>query len=401
MLEAISKLPFGPISALGANIKSSKYLMYLPRKALASLAPPGLIFAAALTLNRNSTLRWLLITVEKKWFWIAASLIGLMLSLTAGCGVQKEVSLSGRTMGTFYHIKVVAGYFEDLSGLQTRIDARLEEINQSMSTYRPQSEISRFNKLPPNESMAASDDFLKVLRVARKIYSLSAGAWDGTVKPLVNLWGFGNARPLEKAPSEEEIKTRLQAVGFDQIRMTASGQVGKTSRAVTLDLSSIAKGFGVDAVADLIRENGYRQFLVEIGGEVLAEGVRKDGKPWVVGISRPLPDASPGNVYRALALSGGAMATSGDYRLFFELDGVRYSHIIDPRTGYPVRNKVVSASVVAPDCTLADGLATALMVMGPIDGLTLVNRLPNVECLIITRSPDGQLSDHPSAGFDR
>ena len=249
--------------------------------------------------------------------------------------------------------------------------------------------------------MAVSDDFLKVLQVARKIYGLSAGAWDGTVKPLVNLWGFGNARPVEKAPSEEEIKTRLQAVGFDQIRIAASGRVGKTNRAATLDLASIAKGYGVDAVADLIRESGYGQFLVEIGGEVVAEGVRKDGKPWMVGISRPVPDDSPGSVYRAIGLSGGALATSGDYRLFFELDGARYSHIIDPRTGYPVRNKVVSASVVAPDCALADGLATALVVMGPEDGLALVNRLKNVECLIITRSPDGQLSDHASAGFYR
>jgi FAD:protein FMN transferase len=331
--------------------------------------------------------------------FLQAVLTGLLLVLAAGCGMEKEVLLSGRTMGTFYHIKVVAGYFEDLSGLQAKIDARLEEINQSMSTYRPDSEISRFNQLPANETMAVSADFLDVLKAAKKVYALSGGAWDGTVKPLVNLWGFGNTRPVRKAPPQAEIQANLKNVGFSQIRILKSGRVGKRNPAITLDLASIAKGFGVDAVADLIRKSGYGKFLVEIGGEVVAAGVRKDGKPWVVGISRPSPEASPGSVYRAIAISQGALATSGDYRIFFELDGVRYSHVIDPRTGYPVSNQVVSVSILAPDCMFADGLATAVMVLGADKGKALIDRLESVEGLIIVKNKDGSLAEFPSNGF--
>lgn len=313
--------------------------------------------------------------------------------------MRKETSLSGRTMGTFYHIKVISGYFTDLDSLQKKIDARLEEINQSMSTYRPDSEISRFNKLPAGRTMPVSADFYQVLQISANVFKLSEGAWDGTVKPLVNLWGFGNARPVRQTPAPEAVANALARTGFGRIRMLPDGQIGKDDSQITLDLASIAKGYGVDAIAALIRREGYRDFLVEIGGEVVAAGVRKDGRPWVVGINRPVPEATATAVYRAFALSDGALATSGGYRNFFEVDGVRYSHVIDPRTGYPVSNRVACVSVVAPNCTLADGLATALMVMGINESLTLVNRLENVECLIIEYAPGEKLRDHASTGF--
>ncbi len=321
--------------------------------------------------------------------------------MTVGCGVKREVLISGRTMGTFYHIKVIAGYFEDLSALRKKIETRLEEINQSMSTYRPDSEISRFNTMPMTATMSVSADFLTVLKAAGRIYILSGGAWDGTVKPLVNLWGFGSARPVMATPDKVEIDKRLKNIGFGHVRVLKSGRIGKKIAGVTLDFASIAKGFGVDAIAGVVHQNGYRDFLVEIGGEVVAAGVRKDGRPWVVGINRPTPEAGFDRVYRAVSLTDGALATSGDYRNFFELDGVRYSHVIDPRTGYPVSNRVASVSVVAPDCTLADGLATALMVMGPEKGIPLVNRLENIECLIIVQALNGQFSDYASNGFPK
>ncbi len=338
---------------------------------------------------------------SKNFFEMASImvLLSLILSLLVGCGMKKEVLISGRTMGTFYHIKVIAGYFENLAGLRESIEKRLVEINQSMSTFRPDSEISRFNKMPETETIAVSADFLKVLKTAEKIYTLSGGAWDGTVKPLVNLWGFGSARPVKTAPDKAEIEKRLKSIGFNHIRILDSGRIGKQIPGVTLDLASIAKGFGVDAIAAVVRQKGYRDFLVEIGGEVVAAGVRKDGRPWVVGINRPTPEGAVNAVYRAVSLTNGALATSGDYRNFFELDGIRYSHVVDPRTGYPVSNRVASVSVVAPDCTLADGLATALMVMGPEKGVRLVNRLKNVECLIIVPAQDGQFTDYASAGF--
>lgn len=338
---------------------------------------------------------------KKRYRFHIAVLLSLNFFLLVGCGMKKEVLISGRTMGTFYHIKVIARYFENLAGLRESIEKRLEEINQSMSTYRPDSEISRFNKMPETETMAVSADFRAVLKTAEKIYALSGGAWDGTIKPLVNLWGFGNARPVKTAPDKTEIEKQLKNIGFSNIRVLDSGRLGKQTRGITLDLASIAKGYGVDAIAAVVRQKGYRDFLVEIGGEVVAAGVRKDGRPWVVGINKPTAEAAVNAVYRAVSLANGAMATSGDYRNFFELDGVRYSHVVDPRTGYPVSNRVASVSVVAPDCTLADGLATALMVMGPEKGIRLVNRLQSVECLIIVQAQDGQFIDYTSAGFPK
>jgi thiamine biosynthesis lipoprotein len=168
---------------------------------------------------------------------------------------------------------------------------------------------------------------------------------------------------------------------------------------VTLDLSSIAKGYGVDQVAAVVRRAGFADFIVEIGGEVYAAGSRRGGGPWRVGINRPRSDASPDEVYRVAPLRDAAFATSGGYRNFFARDGVRYSHILDPRTGRPVANGVVSVSVRAPTCTLADGLATAVIVMGLESGIALLERLPDVEGLVVVETREGRLEDHPTSGF--
>jgi thiamine biosynthesis lipoprotein len=181
--------------------------------------------------------------------------------------------------------------------------------------------------------------------------------------------------------------------------MDPSGTLSKMDPGITLDLASIAKGFGVDAIARLLGDRGFSHFLVEIGGEVYARGRRKDGDAWRVGINRPDKQAAFNDVYRVVPLTDRAMATSGDYRIFFQIGNQSYAHILDPRTGRPVTNGVVSATVVAANCTVADGLATALMVMGPEKGLALVNRLASVEGLIVVRQPDGSLVDHPSDGF--
>lgn len=322
--------------------------------------------------------------------------------LLPGCGSssQKEHLISGRTMGTTYHIKVVAPSLEDMAGLQVKIDQRLEQINQSMSTFRPDSEISRFNALTAIKTpFKVSPDFLRVMLSAREIYHLTGGAWDGTVNPLVNLWGFGHSGPLQHLPPEEAVKKALGEVGFDQIVVDPTGTLSKTHPHVSVDLASIAKGYGVDQVAVLLHNNGYKNFLVEIGGEVYAAGQRHDGKSWHVGINQPKRDAPLDAVYGVVTLRNAAMATSGDYRNFYQLQGHAYSHIIDPRTGHPIQNGVVSASVVADNCTLADGLATAMMVMGPVQGLDLLNQLEGIEGLVVVRKPDGKLENFPSAGL--
>lgn len=328
--------------------------------------------------------------------------ISLMLALFIyGCFQKKEHTITGRTMGTTYHITVVSGYFQGVGKLKERIDARLEEVNQSMSTYIPDSEISRFNSSEQvGVKFPISPDFFQVLEVGEQLYRLSNGAWDATVQPLVDLWGFGPTFKKREIPRSEQIAAVLPEIGFAHIELVAPNFLVKKIAGVTLDLSSIAKGFGVDQVAKVIQQSGFENYLVEIGGEIFAAGVRSDGKTWRIGINRPQPDAPPNEVYKVVSLSGRAFATSGDYRNFFEAGGVRYSHVLNPRTGYPVSNGVVSASVLADSCTFADGLATTLMVMGHQTGLELVNNLDHVECLIVVQRPDGRLMDYYSQGFE-
>jgi thiamine biosynthesis lipoprotein len=324
----------------------------------------------------------------------------IICALTRVCDAKREHLIEGRTMGTTYHITVVTGYFKGIGGLKEKIDARLDEINHVFSTYIKDSEISRFNALnKADEKFRVSDDFIQVMKVGRKIHQLSEGAWDGTVNPLVELWGFGPTRREARMPPENEINALLPNIGFDRIHFKQPNFIVKDSELITLDLNSIAKGFAVDQVSQLVAANGFENYLVEIGGEVYAAGYRKDGKKWRVGINRPQKDAAFTEVYKVVPLSNRAFATSGDYRNFFEIDGVRYSHVINPRTGYPVSNGIVGVSIIADNCTLADGLATAIMVMGAQKGIQLVNRLDNVECFIVVEKPDGSLLDYYSTGI--
>jgi len=320
--------------------------------------------------------------------------------VTTGYNVKKEHLISGKTMGTTYHIKVVTGYFGSISGLKDKIEDRLHVINQSMSTYIKESEISRFNTFQRiDKPFFISDDFWRVVSVGQRLHQMTDGAWDGTVNPLVNLWGFGAAEKRQTFPTTQEIKNLLKEVGFEHIEISGKRYLIKKKAKVTLDFGSIAKGYAVDEVANLLHGSGKADYLVEIGGEVYASGTRKDGNPWRVGINIPKIDAPLDRVYRVVELNDKAMATSGNYRNYFEKNGIRYSHIIDPRKGYPVKNSVVSASVLADNCTLADGLATALVVMGPTKGIALINRLNNVECLVLCEEKDGSLKEYASDKF--
>jgi len=332
--------------------------------------------------------------------YIRTAGLAFLLIILAGCRLQREVRIGGNTMGTTYHITVVAGYFDRVSDLKEKIDRRLEEINDSMSTYEAGSEISRFNSVQnTDERFAVSEDFFYVSKAAEKLYRLTNGAWDGTIKPLVDLWGFGGPTAPKKIPAKENIDRLLADVGFSHIEISDSRHIRKKKSSLSLDLNSIAKGYAVDRIAAVIRENGIENFLVEIGGEVYASGTKRDRQLWRVGINRPFKDAPAREVYRVVTLQNLALATSGDYRNFFEIEGRRYSHVLDPGSGYPVSNSVVSTSVVAETCTFADGLATALMVMGPDKGLELVERLDHVEAMIVVRQGDGHLEDYFSNGF--
>lgn len=331
---------------------------------------------------------------------VYTGMLVVLIALIAGYVSKREILIAGKTMGTTYQVKVIVRSYENIGNLSEKIDIRLNEINRSMSIFRKDSEISRFNDLKrAGEKFPVSEDFHRVMVLAASLHQLTDHAWDGTILPLVNLWGFGNQGAKNVRPDPKAVSDARRSVGFSHILVGEDRSLTKTTETVTLDLGSIAKGFGVDAVARLIRENGFSNFLVEIGGEVFAAGVRKDGKPWRIGINHPDKKAAPSQVYRSLPLRNQALATSGDYRNFFEIDGVHYSHILDPATGYPVANRVVSASVLADNCTIADGLATAMMVMGHEKGIELANRLPGIECFIVVREPDGTFKDHASAGL--
>ncbi|MGD2029914.1 MAG: FAD:protein FMN transferase [Desulfobacterales bacterium] len=334
----------------------------------------------------------------KKYFQTTLQIFFLL--LLTGCNFQKQVTFSDKTMGTTYHITVVTGFFNNTTALKDKIDKRLDEINKSMSTYRKDSEISRFNALKQvGKKFYISNDFFNVMTAAKHIYKLAGGAWDATVAPLVNLWGFGNSKNKRRIPTQSEINTILTDIGFNNIEMSANHYIVKSKAFISLDFASIAKGYAVDQVAALIRTNHINNFLVEIGGEVFAAGLRRDGKYWKIGINRPKQNAPFDEVYKVVVLQDKGFATSGDYRNYFEYQGKRFSHILDPRNGYPIDNGVVSVSIVADTCTFADGLATAVMVLGHKKGLELVNGLDHTECLIVVQAPNGTLKDYYSKGF--
>jgi len=314
-----------------------------------------------------------------------------------GCHYQRECLISGRTMGTSYHIKYNVGLFFDHQDLKNDMIQTLQDINHSMSTFDSKSEISIFNRTKDiTRSLPISDHFFQVMTQAHKLFQITNGAWDGTVKPIVNLWGFGHTKHHLQKPNDSQIEQCLKQVGFQYIIIT-DHHLQKKVPNLELNLASIAKGFGVDQIAVVLEKHGIDDYLVEIGGEVFAKGKKTNGDPWRVGINRPEIDADVHDVYFAISLQDKAIATSGDYRNYF-IDGKeRYSHVIDPKTGRPVSNGIVSVSVISKNCTFADGLATALMVMGHESGIELVNGISDTECLMIQESATGfklYYSDH-------
>ncbi len=285
------------------------------------------------------------------------------------------ISIAGTTMGTSYHIKLAAGSEAkiDSAALKAKIDARLGVIDAEMSTYKEQSDVSQVSRAAADAWVPVADETMTVLTTAQEISRISDGAFDITVGQLVNLWGFGPTLNLEDIPAQDKIKQLLSIVGYQKLELQAHPpQVKKSDAHITIDLSAIAKGYAVDAVAKLLLEEQLSNFLVEIGGEIITHGYKEHDKPWVIGIESP--QANQRSIRKRLYLQDVAMATSGDYRNYFERDGVRYSHTIDPATGYPIKHTLASVTVIEDSCMRADALATAIMVMGPDKGMAFANR---------------------------
>lgn len=305
----------------------------------------------------------------------------LVLAATAGCaqnaktaGDAKPMIVTGRTMGTTYTVKI-AGPIKDrrLAEVKAEIEKRLQQVNDQMSTWQQDSEISRFNRYRQTDWFPVSKDFVAVVQEANRISQRSDGAFDVTVGPLVNLWSFGPENRPKKIPTDEEIAQRKQHVGHDRLRFrTNDPALSKADPELTVDLSAIAKGYGVDVIAKYIESLKPTGYMVEIGGEVRCGGTKADGSPWRIGIQSPQSASKAAD--RIVELKDKALATSGDYRNYFEHNGKRYSHTIDPRTGRPVEHKLVSVSVIADTCTTADAWATTLMVLGPDAGYELAKK---------------------------
>ncbi len=313
--------------------------------------------------------------------------------LSIGCerATRTEVcKFDGPTMGTRYNVSVVLptdGAPTEASRLQGLVDGLLKTINNQMSTYQEDSELSRFNAQQGTDWFAVSPETAAVVRLALDVAEQTDGAFDPTVGPVVNLWGFGPDGRREEPPTDAEVAAALAKVGYRRVEVRSDPPaLKKSARDVYLDLSAVAKGYGSDAVSDLLLREGVTASMVEIGGEVRTRGAKPDGTSWRIGVEKP--DSEGRAVHAVVELRNGALATSGDYRNYFEEAGRRYSHTIDPQTGRPVTHTLATVSVRTATCAEADALATALLVMGPGDGYYWCGRNA-VAALFIERTDDG------------
>lgn len=318
------------------------------------------------------------------------------------------------TMGTACHITLAGSISKTgLAALREKIDAALEDVNRRMSTWQDDTEISQFNRFQSLEKFPVSPEFADVVQAALSYAEQTGGAFDPTVKPLVDFWGFGPERMsnIEHGTPNDELTRIMDSAGWKKVRLE-NGALIKAHPAVQLDLAAIAKGYGVDRVAEVIRAAGRKNFIVEIGGEIVADGTNREGRPWRIGIESPEPDKPFGaEIFQTLSVLSRvegeipkiAMATSGDYRNFqTRADGTRYSHIIDPHTGRPAQSDVAAVTVIAPRCMDADAVATALFVMGSDKGFQWLENHPEFQAFFILHSPDGQsFSSEATSGFPK
>ncbi|AOP42258.2 FAD:protein FMN transferase [Edwardsiella piscicida] len=309
-----------------------------------------------------------------------------------------QVDLAGKTMGTYYAVKYVG-----VDGapaptvVQAEIDRRLERVNDQMSTYRPGSELSRFNQSRTVDvPFPVSADTARVVKEALRINKLTDGALDVTVGPLVNLWGFGPEGRPDREPAAAQIAQRRAWVGIQHLSLQGNALV-KDIPQLYVDLSAIAKGYGVDVVAEYLQSLHIENYMVDIGGEVRTQGHNGEGVPWRIAIEKPSIDAQQ-RVQTIIQPGQMAIATSGDYRNYFEQDGQRFSHEIDPNTGRPVTHRLASITVLAPTCMTADGLSTGLFVMGPERAMALANQM-NIPIYMIVKGEHG-FEERASAAFD-
>ncbi len=330
----------------------------------------------------------------------------LLILIIIGClSCQKEtkptdlpyLSLEGKTMGTYYRIS----YGDSLSrNFQTEIEQFLQDFNQEVSTYIPSSVISQFNQAESTLDVSGKAYFIGNFQKSRLVFEQSGGAFDPTVMPLVNYWGFGYTpkKPVTQVDSAA-VDSLRRFVGMDLVRLDGN-ILHKARPGVQLDFSAIAKGYAIDEIAQLFENQGIKNYLIDIGGESRAKGRNARGDVWTVGINVPKEDAKLTDIQTAVELNNRSIATSGNYRNFYEVDGVKYGHEINPTTGYPERTRLLSASVFTEDCATADAWATAFMILGLEKSMEIANQMSHLEAYFIYGAPDGSLQVQYTQGLE-
>jgi thiamine biosynthesis lipoprotein len=315
---------------------------------------------------------------------------------------QQTYQVYGETQGTTYTVKYLT---EKGNNYQIAIDSVLVAFSQSLSTYIPDSEISIFNKMENTDSATVfqNEFFYPVLKSSKEVFEISEGAFDPTLAPVIRVWGFGEIEEPEKIPSDK-IDSLLEFVGFDKYIVFDKTSLKKTKKHIQLNFNAIAQGYAVDVVALFLEKKNIKNYMVEIGGEVRANGKGTDGAGWKIGIDKPIEEGeknqNPQRQLQAIVtLNNKSLVTSGNYRKFYIRDGKKYPHTINPKTGYPVTHTLLSATILANDAITADGLGTACMVLGKDKALEMIEKLENTEVFLIY-DENGTVKTVMSKGFE-
>lgn len=308
---------------------------------------------------------------------------------------ETGIEIQGFTMGTSYAISVNEPEIKlDKGILKDTIDALLIDINQAMSTYINDSELMQLNNNRSTDWIKISPPLFEVIETAQNISRDSDGAFDVTIGPVINLWGFGRQEE-QHIPEQDQLNRLILNTGYTLLELDKDkSAIRKKKPEIFIDLSAIAKGYAVDQLAKVLEQHHINNYLVEIGGEIRAKGKNNSGSAWQIGIEKPL--TSDRRIENIVSLEDMALATSGDYRNYFESDGKRYSHIIDPKTAYPINHKLVSVTVLHPSCMVADAFATAILTLGPEKGMQLAEK-QNLPALLISSNTDNFVQQSSTA----
>ena len=322
---------------------------------------------------------------KKRLIWQIPFLLFLVIGTVIIIKQQKNINYQhdeGFIFGTIYHITSHSD-----TNLKKEIEAELKKVDLSLSPFNKTSVISKVNR---NENPVVDPMFKEVFLLAENISNETLGAFDITVAPLVNEWGFGFKKGVE--PTRQVIDSLKYIVGYQKVKLTPKNYVQKQDPRIMLDCSAIAKGYGCDVVARLLRKNGINDYMIEIGGEIVTRGFNQKQEPWRIGVNKPTDDSlnTSQELQTVLNVTDIAMATSGNYRNFYYKNGKKYAHTIDPKTGYPVQHTLLSATVLAKDCATADAYATSFMVMGLEKAKEILNRHSELMAYLIYTNDDGK-----------